>query len=112
MFRTSILSLSLCALLLAAAPGRAIAEPAPKTAQEPALLELNSATLEQLVALPGIGPRTAEEILSLRAARGAFTSLRELLDVPGIGEKRLEAIAPHLTVSKPATVAVPAPLSR
>jgi competence protein ComEA len=48
-------------------------------------LDLNSATLEQLENLPGIGPVTAQKILDYRQAHGAFHSVAELEGVPGIG---------------------------
>jgi competence protein ComEA len=48
-------------------------------------LDLNSATLEQLESLPGIGPVTAQKILDYRQAHGAFHSIAELEGVPGIG---------------------------
>jgi competence protein ComEA len=48
-------------------------------------LDLNSATLDQLEGLPGIGPVTAQKILDYRQAHGAFHSVAELEGVPGIG---------------------------
>jgi competence protein ComEA len=48
-------------------------------------LDLNSATLEQLEALPGVGPVTAQKILDYRQQHGAFTSVSQLDAVPGIG---------------------------
>jgi competence protein ComEA len=48
-------------------------------------LDLNSATLEQLENLPGIGPVTAQKILDYRQQHGAFHSVEELQGVPGIG---------------------------
>ncbi|MFL5943040.1 MAG: ComEA family DNA-binding protein [Gaiellaceae bacterium] len=48
-------------------------------------VDLNSATLEQLEALPGIGPVTAQKILDYRQQHGAFHSVDELQGVPGIG---------------------------
>jgi competence protein ComEA len=48
-------------------------------------LDLNSATLEQLESLPGIGPVTAQKILDYRQQHGAFHSVAELQGVPGIG---------------------------
>jgi competence protein ComEA len=48
-------------------------------------LDLNSATLEELENLPGIGPVTAQKILDYRQAHGAFHSVAELEGVPGIG---------------------------
>jgi competence protein ComEA len=55
-------------------------------------VELNTATAEQLDALPGVGPATAEAILAHRDAHGPFTSVEQLLDVRGIGEAKLESL--------------------
>jgi competence protein ComEA len=55
-------------------------------------VHLNSATLEQLDALPGIGPVTAQKILTYRQQHGAFGSFAELDAIPGIGPARLEQL--------------------
>jgi competence protein ComEA len=55
-------------------------------------IDINSATVTDLDRLPGIGPATAEAIVRHREERGRFASVDGLLDVPGIGDAKLEAI--------------------
>lgn len=61
-------------------------------------ININTATAEQLESLPGIGPVTARAIVEYRRQNGGFHSVEELLEVRGIGEKRLEQIRPFVTV--------------
>ncbi|MFL6207194.1 MAG: helix-hairpin-helix domain-containing protein [Acidimicrobiales bacterium] len=61
-------------------------------------VNLNTADAEALDALPGVGPATAAAIIEHRGKVGAFTSVDELLDVPGIGEAKLEALRDLVTV--------------
>ena len=75
-------------------PVRGAAGPASAAATSGGKVHLNSATLEDLDALPGIGPVTAQEILDYRAEHGAFQSLDELDAVPGIGPARLADLKP------------------
>ena len=64
-----------------------------------AALNLNTATKEELIALPGIGPAKAQAILDYRNAHGGFKSVEELKDVKGIGAKRFEKLKTELTVA-------------
>jgi competence protein ComEA len=59
-------------------------------------ISLSSATVEQLDTIDGVGPTIAQRIIDWRTANGGFSSVDQLLDVPGIGEGRLEALRPHV----------------
>lgn len=61
-------------------------------------VNVNSATVEQLVEIPGIGESTAASIVEKRKELGGFKSLDDLLQVKGIGEKKLEKMKPFLTL--------------
>ncbi|MCS6949340.1 MAG: helix-hairpin-helix domain-containing protein, partial [bacterium] len=61
-------------------------------------VNLNTASIEQLEALPGIGPVTARAIIEYRKQNGGFRSVDELIEVHGIGPRRLEQIRPHVVV--------------
>jgi competence protein ComEA len=62
------------------------------------LVNLNTADQAALDTLPGVGPVTADAILTWREANGAFTSVDELLEVDGIGEATLADLAPLVTL--------------
>lgn len=90
--------LSLCALLLlslalGAAPARA--------QDENGKLNLNTATQEQLVQVPGIKPELAKRILEKRKANGEFVDMDELLDVEGVDANLLRQLKERVYV-KPA----------
>jgi competence protein ComEA len=55
-------------------------------------VQLSTATAEQLDALPGIGPVTAQKIVDYRAQNGAFSSVDELDAIPGIGPARIDQL--------------------
>src|SRR5215218_2543551 len=61
-------------------------------------VNLNTATLEQLDTLSGIGPLTAQKILEFREERGGFSSIEELGEIPGIGDKRLATLREEVTL--------------
>lgn len=63
-----------------------------------AKVNLNTATIEQLDELPGVGPVTAKAILGWRTRNGSFTKVEDLLDVKGIGQATLDDLRDLVTV--------------
>jgi len=61
-------------------------------------ININTAGINELVKLPGIGEKTAEKIIQLRNERGKFKRVDELLDVKGIGEAKFNKIRKYLYV--------------
>ena len=66
--------------------------------QQGAKLDLNTATAEELMTLPGIGEVLAGRIVAYRAAHGSFSSIDELAQEAGIGEKRIDDIRDYVTL--------------
>lgn len=79
------------------APASSVAG-ADATGASAAPVNLNTATLEQLDTLDGVGPGIAQRILDYRSEHGGFARVEELGEVPGIGAKRLAALTPRVTV--------------
>jgi competence protein ComEA len=75
----------------------AAAQPAPE-----GKLNLNTASVEQLSTLPGVGEKLAARIVEYRQRSGGFKAIQELMNVKGIGEKNLERIQSHLSLGEPA----------
>lgn len=73
----------------------------PPAVSAAAPLDLNTATVAQLQALPGIGPRTAQLIVEHRQKNGGFKKVEELMNIKGIGEKSFLKIKPLVTVGAP-----------
>jgi len=79
-------------------PAAAGAAPTAAAPGEGQPVNLNTATLEQLDTLSGIGPLTAQKILDFREERGGFGSVEELGEIPGIGDKRLASLREEVTL--------------
>jgi competence protein ComEA len=94
-----ILALGLAGSLLAAGPQRPPEHP----------VNLNTATVTELMQLPRVGPRTAERIRAFRQDHGPFQRPEELMDVKGIGEKAFRRLRPHITVDGTAPSLDPVP---
>jgi len=101
-----IVLMGVIALVLVSALGtRAALAPEPQISQfitrlsEP--LDLNSATLDELIDLPGIGPVLAQRIIEYRERHGGFKTVEELLEIRGIGPKRFEQLKGRVRLGPP-----------
>lgn len=72
--------------------GRAVAPVGPAAPAPPTPVSLSTATLDELDALPGVGPVTARKIVEYREEHGPFRSVDDLDAIPGIGPARLEQL--------------------
>jgi comEA protein len=88
-------ALALC-LGLCLAPAAALAQKSKAAATEK--ININTATVEQLQTLPGVGPALAKTIIEHRAKVGKFTKIEEMLNVKGIGEKKFQQMKDRLVV--------------
>ena len=96
-FAGTVLILALVAMGLAPGVARGAAAQAPATGEK---VNLNTAGVEELMALPGIGKAYAERILEYRQKNGPFKKVEDVINVRGIGEKTFERIRDRLTVGK------------
>ena len=111
--KTELILLGLAAVFLGALWGvsvrdRAMPEPVavstekdlPPEEIQVVLVDLNTAGVDELTTLPGIGESLAKRIVDYRTEHGPFTCVEELGNVSGIGEKKLEALLPEVTVGE------------
>jgi competence protein ComEA len=69
------------------------------TATAAAPVNLNTATVEQLATIPGVGPKMAERIIDYRQKNGGFKKVEDLMNVSGVGEKSFLKMKPLITVT-------------
>lgn len=92
---------TLLAASLVAAVGSATALAAGADAkQEIAVVDINNATVEELISVPGIGQVVAQRIVEFREKNGPYKTVDDLLKVQGIGEKSLAKIRDRVSVGK------------
>lgn len=75
-----------------------IAEFTPAPPVEPIKININTATKEELITLPGIGEKKAMDIINFREKNDGFNSIRDLLRVNGIGEATLQKLLEFITI--------------
>ncbi|HNX94334.1 MAG TPA: helix-hairpin-helix domain-containing protein [Holophaga sp.] len=99
MFKTLYRSLVLCAALPLAAADRAPSHS----------VNLNTASVTELMQLPHVGVKTADRIVTFRKQHGGFRRIEEVMNVKGIGEKSFAKLRPYLTLGVPVRTAADAP---
>jgi comEA protein len=90
-------NLALVAALMLAVTG--VAQAADGTTRLSGVVNLNTADVEQLQMLPGVGEKRAAAIIDIRTSKGGFKSVDDLVEVKGVGESLLKRLRPHLSVS-------------
>jgi comEA protein len=88
--------LSVQALAQGAAPGSG-----PQAVKPSTVVNLNTATVAELEALPGIGAKVAARIVEYRTSKGPFRKIEDLMNVQGVGEKSFLKLKSRLTVTAP-----------
>ncbi len=83
----------------AADKAAANATAAPAASMQASTINVNSASVDQLSTIKGLGPKKAQAIIDYRQQNGPFKSVSELGNVPGIGDKLLASITPYVNAN-------------
>ena len=103
-FRRFAPVLLVASFLVPALAGAAGSESAPSAVHKGGLVNLNTATAEQIALLPRVGIKVAQRVIDYRKANGAFKRVEDLMQVKGIGEKQFLTLKSYLAVSGPTTL--------
>lgn len=93
-----VMAAALLAMVLTVGGTPALAASVEGQASVQAPVNLNQASPEELMTLPGIGPKTAEQIIAYRQNQGPFQTVDQIVMVKGIGNAKFEKIKDQLTV--------------
>lgn len=103
--RKSLQLFTLALVLIAfTTPAFAADADAPAAPAARGVVNINTATAEQLALLPRVGEKAAQRIIDYRTQHGPFKKTADLMQVKGFGEKSYERIAPYLTVDGKTTL--------
>jgi competence protein ComEA len=97
-FSATLATLALPALPAMAAPAQQGRAQPTSAENKPQVVDLNTADLDALTTVPGIGPALAQRIIEYRKEHGPFKKVEDLLNVRGIGERSLARIKDRVTV--------------
>ena len=89
--------LALVAALMLALAG--VAQATETAVRLSGVVNLNTANVEQLQMLPGVGEKRAAAIIEIRSSKGGFKNVEEIVDVKGVGDALFQRLRPHLTLS-------------
>jgi competence protein ComEA len=95
-----LFALTLLALAMTGPPAVALPQTAKPAPSASAPLDINTATAEELQALPGIGTAMASRIVAFREEHGAFRRVEDLMRVKGIGEKSFKKLKPSIKINR------------
>ena len=96
-FLGAVLMFTIATLALSPAAALGGTSPAPSSGEK---VNINTAGVDELVTLPGIGKAYAERIVEYRQKNGPFKKVEDIINVRGIGEKTFERIKDRLTIGK------------
>lgn len=77
----------------------ALSQTGTETSSAEGLVNINTAEIQELTTLNGIGEKKAQAILTYRDEQGLFSTLEELKNIPGIGDKTFENLEPYITIN-------------